>query len=180
MIWKSIKIFWQPWGCRGCPHQKNCVCLLLFDQKRPKAVVRPWLMLQKIYFMVFERYIPELKKYDSISFLHQPMTSGQPLKIVQRHMAHPVYFKILGLWSWPGSNNLLCGCQYWQFVSFFWIFASICTIFSEFLYQFVQIFQNSRFVVKVKPLPFAVWLRILIMMMTILKKEQLIFLLETI
>ena len=51
-------------------------------------------MLQKIYFMVFERYIPELKKYDSISFLHQPMTSGQPLKIVQRHMAHPV-FKLL-------------------------------------------------------------------------------------
>ena len=50
-------------------------------------------MLQKIYFMVFERYIPELKKYDSISFLHQPMASGQPLKIVQRHMAHPVYFK---------------------------------------------------------------------------------------
>ena len=48
-------------------------------------------MLQKIYFMVFERYIPELKKYDSISFLHQPMTSGQPLQIVQRHMAHPVY-----------------------------------------------------------------------------------------
>ena len=47
-------------------------------------------MLQKIYFMVFERYIPEFKKYDSISFLHQPMTSGQPLKIVQRHMAHPV------------------------------------------------------------------------------------------
>ena len=94
MIWKSIKIFWQPWGCRGCPHQKNCVCLLLFDQKRPKAVVRPWLMLQKIYFMVFERYIPELKKYDSISFLHQPMASGQPLKIVQRHMAHPVLTKI--------------------------------------------------------------------------------------
>ena len=48
-------------------------------------------MLQKIYLMVFERYIPELKKYDSISFLHQPMASGQPLKIVQRHMAHPVY-----------------------------------------------------------------------------------------
>ena len=47
-------------------------------------------MLQKKYFMVFERYIPELKKYDGISFLHQPMTSGQPLKIVQRHMAHPV------------------------------------------------------------------------------------------
>ena len=47
-------------------------------------------MLQKIYFMVFERYIPELKKYDSNSFLHQPMASGQPLKIVQRHMAHPV------------------------------------------------------------------------------------------
>lgn len=46
-------------------------------------------MLQKIYFMVFERYIPELKKYDSISFLHQPMASGQPLKIVQRHMGHP-------------------------------------------------------------------------------------------
>ena len=56
-------------------------------------------MLQKIYFMVFERYIPELKKYDSISFLHQPMTSGQPLKIVQRHMAHPV----LG-WSGQKSN----------------------------------------------------------------------------
>ena len=47
-------------------------------------------MLQKIYFMVFERYIPELKKYGSILFLHQPITSGQPLKIVQRHMAHPV------------------------------------------------------------------------------------------
>ena len=42
--------------------------------------------------MVFERYIPELKKYDSISFLHQPRTSGQPLKIVQRHMAHPVFY----------------------------------------------------------------------------------------
>ena len=41
--------------------------------------------------MEFERYIPQLKKYDSILFLHQPMTSGQPLKIVQRHMAHPVY-----------------------------------------------------------------------------------------
>ena len=40
--------------------------------------------------MEFERYIPELKKYDTILFLHQPMTSGQPLKIVQRHMAHPV------------------------------------------------------------------------------------------
>ena len=54
-------------------------------------------MLQKIYFMVFERYIPELKKYDSISFLHQPMASGQPLKIVQRHMAHPVDSKyVLG------------------------------------------------------------------------------------
>ena len=92
-----MKIFWQPWGCRGCPHQKNCVSLLPFDQKRPKAVVRPWLMLQKIYFLVFERYIPELKKYDSISFLHQPMASGQPLKIVQRHMAHPVE-KIVKAW----------------------------------------------------------------------------------
>jgi hypothetical protein len=47
-------------------------------------------MLQKNLFMLFERYMPKLKKYDSISFLHQPMTSGQPLKIVQRHMAHPV------------------------------------------------------------------------------------------
>ena len=45
--------------------------------------------------MVFERYIPELKNYDSILFLHQPMTSGQPLKIVQRHMAHPVYKWVL-------------------------------------------------------------------------------------
>ena len=45
--------------------------------------------------MVFERYIPELKKYDSISFLHQPIASGQPLKIVQRHMAHPVYCNLL-------------------------------------------------------------------------------------
>ena len=62
-------------------------------------------MLQKIYFVVFEMYIPELKKYDGISFLHQdflhqPITSGQPLKIVQRHMAHPVgvfRFEIRGL-----------------------------------------------------------------------------------
>ena len=45
--------------------------------------------------MVFERYIPELKKYDSILFLYQPITSGQPLKIVQRHMAHPVYCNLL-------------------------------------------------------------------------------------
>ena len=45
--------------------------------------------------MAFERYIPELKKYDSILFLYQPMTSGQPLKIVQRHMAHPVYCNLL-------------------------------------------------------------------------------------
>jgi hypothetical protein len=48
-------------------------------------------MLQKICFMVFERYIHELKKCDGILFLHQPMTSGQPLKIVQRHMVHPVF-----------------------------------------------------------------------------------------
>ena len=46
--------------------------------------------------MEFERYIPELKKYDTILFLHQPMTSGQPLKIFQRHMAHPV-FVLLGI-----------------------------------------------------------------------------------
>ena len=45
--------------------------------------------------MAFERYIPELKKYDSILFLYQPITSGQPLKIVQRHMAHPVYCNLL-------------------------------------------------------------------------------------
>ena len=45
--------------------------------------------------MPFERYIPELKKYDSILFLYQPITSGQPLKIVQRHMAHPVYCNLL-------------------------------------------------------------------------------------
>lgn len=47
-------------------------------------------MLQKICFMVFERYIPELKEYDSILFLHQPLTSGQPLKVVQRLTTHPV------------------------------------------------------------------------------------------
>ena len=41
--------------------------------------------------MEFERYIPELKKYDTILLLHPPMTSGQPLKIIQRHMAHPVF-----------------------------------------------------------------------------------------
>jgi hypothetical protein len=53
-------------------------------------------MLQKICFMVFEKYTPDLEKYDSISFLHQPMTSGQPLKIIQRHMVnmvHPEYQK---------------------------------------------------------------------------------------
>ena len=67
-------------------------------------------MLQKNHFMVFERYIPELKKYDGISFLHQPMTSGQPLKIVQRHMAHPVLchahlcIEFLCL-SFPGGNE---------------------------------------------------------------------------
>ena len=53
--------------------------------------------------MVFERYIPELKKYDGISFLHQPMTSGQPLKIVQRHMAHPVDIKT----AINGKNNVI-------------------------------------------------------------------------
>ena len=57
-------------------------------------------MLQKIYFMVFERYIPELKKYDGILFLHQPMTSGQPLKIVQRHKAHPVCNMDLFSFEW--------------------------------------------------------------------------------
>ena len=65
-------------------------------------------MLQKIYFMVFERYIPELKKYDSISFLHQPMTSGQPLKIVQRHMAHPVVMEV----SIDGERTQ---CQFFYF-----------------------------------------------------------------
>ena len=74
-------------------------------------------MLQKIYFMVFERYIPELKKYDSISFLHQPMASGQPLKIVQRHMAHPVLVSINeknprnleypGTWSLMSAGQLI-------------------------------------------------------------------------
>ena len=44
--------------------------------------------------MEFERYIPEFKKYDTILFLHQPMTSGQPLKIVQRNMAHPVVLNL--------------------------------------------------------------------------------------
>ena len=62
-------------------------------------------MLQKIYFMVFERYIPELKKYDSISFLHQPMASGQPLKIVQRHMAHPVCGTTMCTYV-PRNNNV--------------------------------------------------------------------------
>ena len=67
-------------------------------------------MLQKIYFMVFERYIPELKKYDGISFLHQPMTSGQPLKIVQRHMAHPVGLKksfsyLLQIFAWNQAEH---------------------------------------------------------------------------
>ena len=57
-------------------------------------------MLQKIYFMVFERYIPGLKEYDGISFLHQPMTSGQPLKIVQRHMVHPVFAWIIPCKTW--------------------------------------------------------------------------------
>ena len=47
----------------------------------------------KIFYVIFERYIPELKKYDSILFLHQPMASGQPLQIVQRYMAHPVLQK---------------------------------------------------------------------------------------
>ena len=67
-------------------------------------------MLQKIYFMLFERYIPELKKYDGISFLHQPMTSGQPLKIVQRHMAHPVHTPNEGK-SKISANFGLCGRQ---------------------------------------------------------------------
>ena len=61
-------------------------------------------MLQKIYFMVFERYIPELKKYDSITFLNQPMTSGQPLKIVQRHMAHPVIYVLMFT---EGGHNIV-------------------------------------------------------------------------
>ena len=75
-------------------------------------------MLQKIYFMVFERYIPELKKYDGISFLHQPMTSGQPLKFVQRHMAHPVYCGSSSLVSnsdGPGGFIQLYGYTMCQF-----------------------------------------------------------------
>ena len=77
-------IFWQPWGCRDCPHQKNCTCLLLFYRKRPKAVVRPWVMLQFFFGGIWKVYT-WVKKYDSIPFLHQPMTSGQPLKIVQTY-----------------------------------------------------------------------------------------------
>ena len=56
MIWKSIKSFWQFWGCRGWPHTKNCACLMLFYLKRPKAVVRPWLMLQKIFYGIWKVY----------------------------------------------------------------------------------------------------------------------------
>ena len=66
--------------------------------------------------MAFERYIPELKKYDSISFLHQTMTSEQPLKIVQRHMAHPVVQKILryqllSSCSWVSNLFLTSVCK---------------------------------------------------------------------
>ena len=89
-------------------------------------------MLQKIYFMVFERYIPELKKYDSISFLHQPMASGQPLKIVQRHMAHPVDVRSncyairtkLSLFICSLFFSIKYQCMYAVFCSFligFWI-----------------------------------------------------------
>merc|ERR1712051_624709 len=59
----------------------------------------------KKYFMEFERYIPELKKYDTILFLHQPMTSGQPLKIVQRHMAHPVYLRVWQNWQLKAAED---------------------------------------------------------------------------
>ena len=64
-------------------------------------------MLQKNCFMVFERYMLELKKYDSISFLHQPMTSGQPLKVVQRHMAHPVGPKFENVYIGTPNVNIL-------------------------------------------------------------------------
>ena len=58
-----------------------------------------------------------------------------------------LFFKILGLWSRPGSKCWLFSSQYLyyfseflpQFVPFFWIFASICTIFLNFcinLYYF--------------------------------------------
>ena len=76
MIWKSIKNFWQPWGYRGCPHQKTCVCLLLFDQKRPKAVVRPWLMLQKKMFYGIWKVYTWAKKI----WLHFISTSTHDLR----------------------------------------------------------------------------------------------------
>ena len=63
--------------------------MVKYSQKSAYVIYeRP--LLQKNCFMVFERNIPEIKRNGSILFLHQRMTSGQPLKIVQRHMAYPV------------------------------------------------------------------------------------------
>ena len=62
MIWKSIKIFWQPWGYRGCPHQKKLCVSAAFWPKKAKSCSEAMINVTKIYFMVFERYIPELKK----------------------------------------------------------------------------------------------------------------------
>ena len=38
----------------------------------------------------FKRYTPKQFFYQQIFYLNQSMASGQPPKIVQRHMAHPV------------------------------------------------------------------------------------------
>ena len=74
--------------------------------------------------MVFERYIPELKEYDGISFLHQPMTSGQPLKVVQRHMAHPVGYIDFGIFLikqlFGRFNTASTGGQTWMNQLPFW------------------------------------------------------------
>ena len=67
-----MKIFWQPWGCRGCPHQKNCASLLLFDKKRPKAVVRPWLMLQKIFLWYLKGIYLSYKNMIAFHFYINP------------------------------------------------------------------------------------------------------------
>ena len=102
-------------------------------------------MLQKIYFMVFERYIPELKKYDSISFLHQPMTSGQPLKIVQRHMAHPVDELIFySYWHHYKTDSNLCQ-SFWKEIYFNSLeFFLITGFFPNFFEYWTQISAQHR------------------------------------
>ena len=87
--------------------QKNVRVCCFLNKKGQRLLWGHGWCYKKIFQGIWQVYT-WLKKYDSILFLHQPMTSEQPLKIVQRHMAHPVHDRIEWLRKKELEKALAC------------------------------------------------------------------------